>query len=115
VYFRVATSDGVQWLKCHPTQIYESLFHFTMAMVLLGLMGRDLLIHQRLKLYLIAYGLYRFATEYVRPEPQWWLGLTFYQWAALALAVGLAVQWWFDRQPRVAELDANAVAPGTVT
>jgi prolipoprotein diacylglyceryltransferase len=91
--------DSGRWVKCHPTQIYESIFHFTMAVVLWQLMQRDLLARQRLKLYLIAYGLYRFATEYIRPEPAWWLGLTFYQWAALALAAGLSIQWWIDRRP----------------
>jgi prolipoprotein diacylglyceryltransferase len=73
-----------------------------MAVVLWELMRRGLLVRQRLKLYLITYGVYRFATEHIRPEPAWWLGLTFYQWAALALAVGLTVQWWFDRRPRPA-------------
>ncbi|HVS39999.1 MAG TPA: hypothetical protein VMS17_30855, partial [Gemmataceae bacterium] len=53
---------------------------------------------QRLKLYLIAYGVYRFLTEYIRPEPRWWPGLTFYQWAALGLTVGLLVQWRLDRR-----------------
>jgi phosphatidylglycerol:prolipoprotein diacylglycerol transferase len=85
--------------KCHPTQVYESLFHFTMALVLLWLLFRNALPRQRLKLYLIAYGVFRFLTEYIRPEPPWWLGLTFYQWAALVLVVGLAVQWWLDRRP----------------
>jgi phosphatidylglycerol:prolipoprotein diacylglycerol transferase len=98
-WFRVREGDGWRWVKCHPTQIYESLFHFTMAIVLWQLMQRHLLARQRLKLYLIAYGVYRFATEYIRPEPAWWLGLTFYQWAAAALAVGLAVQWWIDGRP----------------
>jgi prolipoprotein diacylglyceryltransferase len=107
VYFHVA--DGV-WKRCHPTQIYESLFHFTMALVLLELMRRGLLERQRLKLYLIAYGLYRFATEYIRPESAWLLGLTFYQWAALALAAGMAAQWWFDRRPPAAELGAARTA-----
>ena len=77
----------------HPTQIYESLFHFSMALVLWEIMKRDILRQQRLKLYLIAYALYRFATEFIRPEPAWWLGLTFYQCAALVLAIGLVVQW----------------------
>ena len=36
--------------------------------------------HHRLQLYLIRYGVYRFLTEYIRPEPPWLLGLTFYQW-----------------------------------
>jgi prolipoprotein diacylglyceryltransferase len=83
--------------KCHPTQLYESVFHFTMAVVLLELTQRDLLRCQRLKLYLIGYALYRFATEYIRPEPRDYLGLTFYQWAAVVLAAGLTVQWLFDR------------------
>ena len=101
VWFRVPGPDGPQLMKCHPTQIYESLFHFAMAWVLLVLMLRDALPGQRLKLYLIAYGLYRFATEYIRPEPAWWLGLTFYQWAALALVAGLSLQWLAQgaRQP----------------
>ena len=71
VWFAVPGADGTSHLiKCHPTQIYESLFHFTMAMVLLWLTIRGLLPHQRLKLYLIAYGVYRFLTEYIRPEPR---------------------------------------------
>jgi phosphatidylglycerol---prolipoprotein diacylglyceryl transferase len=77
----------------HPTQIYESLFHFSMALVLWQIMSRDALRRQRLKLYLIAYALYRFATEFIRPEPVWWLGLTFYQCAALLLAMALMLQW----------------------
>src|ERR1022692_1031145 len=32
-------------------------------------------------------------------EPRYWPGLTFYQWAALGLTVGLLVQWWMDRTP----------------
>jgi prolipoprotein diacylglyceryltransferase len=98
VWFWVPGPDGPRLMKCHPTQIYESLFHFTMAWLLLVLMLRDALPSQRLKVYLIAYGLYRFATEFIRPEPAWWLGLTFYQWAALALVIGLALQWWLDRR-----------------
>jgi phosphatidylglycerol:prolipoprotein diacylglycerol transferase len=119
-WFRVRDGDGWRWAKCHPTQIYESIFHFTMAIVLWQLVQRDLLARQRLKLYLIAYGVYRFATEYIRPEPAWWLGLTFYQWAAAALAVGLAVQWWIDRRGPVEEPaavgvpDAVQLVPSTV-
>lgn len=86
-----------RWLRCHPTQIYESLFHFTMAVVIWQLMQRGLLAGHRLKVYLIAYGVYRFLTEYIRPEPPWWLGLTFYQWAAAVLALGLIAQWLADR------------------
>jgi len=87
--------DGV---RRHPTQVYESLFHVAMAGVLALLLWRGVLRGQQLKLYLIAYGVYRFGTEFIRPELAWWLGLTFYQWAALALVVGLSLQWWVDRR-----------------
>jgi prolipoprotein diacylglyceryltransferase len=70
-----------------------------MAGVLLWLTLRNLLPRQRLKFYLIAYAIYRFLTEYIRPEPTWLLGLTFYQWACVVLAAGLIVQWQFDRRP----------------
>jgi phosphatidylglycerol:prolipoprotein diacylglycerol transferase len=85
-------------IRCHPTQIYESFFHFLMAGVLLLALRCDVLRHQRLKLYLICYGAYRFLTEFIRPEPIWHAGLTFYQWAALALIAILTVQWRFDRR-----------------
>jgi phosphatidylglycerol---prolipoprotein diacylglyceryl transferase len=90
-----AMPDGTTRV-CHPTQAYESLFHLGMAFVLAELMRRGLLARQRLKFYLIAYAAYRFLTEFIRPEPPWLLGLTFYQWAALALAAGLAAQWLAD-------------------
>jgi phosphatidylglycerol:prolipoprotein diacylglycerol transferase len=89
--------DG-QIIRCHPTQIYESLFHLTMAGVLCVLIYKDWLRYQRLKFYLISYGVYRFFTEFIRPEPEWWLGLTFYQWAAVALVAGLAAQWAWDQR-----------------
>lgn len=85
--------DGV---RRHPTQVYESIFHLTMAAILLWITYEGWLRYQRLKLYLIAYGLFRFAIEFIRPEPAGPLGLTFYQWAAVVLIVALAVQWWFD-------------------
>jgi phosphatidylglycerol---prolipoprotein diacylglyceryl transferase len=85
--------DGI---RRHPTQIYESLFHLSMALVLWQIMRRRILCYQRLKLYLIVYGFYRFATEFIRPEPAWWLGLTFYQCFALLLAIALVLQWLVD-------------------
>ncbi len=85
--------DGLR----HPTQIYESLFHAAMAMLLWYMADRDLLRFQRLKFYLIAYCCYRFATEFIRPEPIFAMGLTFYQWFTLVFAIGLTLQWNWDR------------------
>ncbi len=78
----------------HPTQVYESLFHLDMAVVLWFLLRYRKLPGQHLKLYLIAYGVYRFLSEMIRPEPVFALGLTFYQWVSLVLIAGMAAQWW---------------------
>ncbi len=83
----------------HPTQAYESLFHLGMAVVLWLLLREGWLRGQHLKLYLIAYGVYRFLTEYIRPEPISACGMTFYQWVSLILIVGMVAQWWLDRRP----------------
>ena len=92
----VVFHDGV---PRHPMQIYESLFHLGMAAVLWGLMRGGLFRYQLLKLYLICYGVYRFFTEMIRPEPRDWWGLTFYQMVSVLLIAGLSVQWMFD-EPR---------------
>src|SRR5262249_18376418 len=81
----------------HPTQVYESLFHLLMAGLLLGLLWGGRLRTHHLQLYLIAYGAYRFATEYLRDEPGVALELPFYQWASVVLAGGLAAEWVGER------------------
>src|SRR5205085_1583348 len=83
-----------------------SLFHLTMAGVLLWLTARGLVRTHRLQLYLIAYGVFRFLTEYLRPEPDWFGGLSYYQWVAVVLIVGPAVQWWWG-----ARRDSASPAP----
>lgn len=51
---------------------------------------------QLVKLYILAYLAYRFGSEFLRPEPAWWGGLTVYQWTALTLAPIFLVLWWRD-------------------
>ncbi|HYV36735.1 MAG TPA: prolipoprotein diacylglyceryl transferase family protein [Gemmataceae bacterium] len=99
--------DG-QTVRCHPTQVYESIFHLTMAVVLVFIMRLDLMRNQRLKFYLIAYGGYRFLTEFIRPEKPEYLGLTFYQWVALGMIAALSLQWWWDARRQ----DANSSPSG---
>jgi len=101
VPWAVDFGDGVHR---HPTQIYESLFHLTMAIILWQLLRRGLLRWQRLKLYLIAYCIFRFATEFIRPEPRLIGGLTAYQWGSMVMAALLAAQWWVDQRALVRSL-----------
>ena len=78
----------------HPTQLYEAAFHFTAAIVLWDLKRRGIFAGQLFKLYMICYFIFRFATEFLRPETPLWLGLTGYQWAALWLIPVFVALWW---------------------
>lgn len=95
VAFGTAPDGGA--VARHPTQIYESIFHLGCAVVFFVLWRRKMFPGQLFKIYLLTYLTYRFFTEWLRPEPHYALGLTAYQWAALA-AVPLFV-WliWRDR------------------
>lgn len=85
--------DGV---RRHPTQLYESAFHFAAAFALAYLLRQGLFRRQLIKLYFLAYFAYRFATEFIRPENRLWLNLTAYQWAALAFFVLFILLWKHD-------------------
>lgn len=80
----------------HPTQLYESLFHFAMASLLYVLRERGVFAGQLMKLYLLAYFAYRFVTEWIRPEPDLLFGLTGYQLACVGLAPIFAWLWYRD-------------------
>jgi phosphatidylglycerol---prolipoprotein diacylglyceryl transferase len=85
--------DGV---RRHPTQVYESVFHLTIVFALIIIIRHGWLRNQRLKFYLIAYGIFRFLTEFIRPEPVYALGLTYFQFVAIFIVVALSVQWRYD-------------------
>jgi phosphatidylglycerol---prolipoprotein diacylglyceryl transferase len=82
-----ALSDGGDAILRHPTQIYESIFHTIMAVVLLVLQRKRIFENNRFKVYLIAYACYRFCSEYIRPEPEWFFALTFYQWCSIGMII----------------------------
>jgi phosphatidylglycerol---prolipoprotein diacylglyceryl transferase len=94
--FRSAGDPLGAMVRRHPTQLYEAAFHATMAVVLFVLLRRGIWRGQLIKFYILTYLGYRFATEFIRPEPEIFAGLTGYQWAALALAPLFAWLWWRD-------------------
>lgn len=55
---------------------------------------------QLMKLYVVAYAGYRFLTEFVRPEDRMLLGLTAYQFGALALIALFSGLWLRDAEAR---------------
>lgn len=82
----------------HPTQLYEFAFHAVCAVLLAKWQSQGRFRGQLIKLYIIAYLLYRFATEFIRPEPKLWLDLSVYQWAALVFVPVFALLWLRDRE-----------------
>lgn len=93
---RFQLADGGQTLR-HPTQLYESLFHLTLALIMVSLQRKMIWRGQLVKFYILSYLGYRWLTEFIRPEPELWSGLTGYQWFAMAVAPIFALLWWHDR------------------
>jgi phosphatidylglycerol:prolipoprotein diacylglycerol transferase len=102
---------SVDSLPRHPTQLYEAAFHLCSAAVLWQLQQRGVFRGQLIKLYILAYLVYRFATEFIRPEAKLWGGLTGYQWACLALAPVFVGLWARDAR-MMAKSMAKASPPG---
>ena len=84
----------------HPTQLYEFAFHMMMAAILFWLQMRRAFQGQLVKLYIIAYLVYRFATEFIRPEAHWFAGLTAYQYGCLVLLPVFVWLWRRDAQAK---------------
>ena len=87
----------VDALARHPTQVYESIFHFGMAAVLYVLFLAGKFRGQLFKIYLLSYFVFRFLTEFIRPEVRWLHGLTAYQWAIIFLAPIFVFLFWQDQ------------------
>lgn len=85
--------DGLQR---HPTQLYEAAFHLGMSGLLAWFGYRGWFRGQLVKLYIIAYLLFRLLTEAIRPEPVLVVGLTAYQVAALILLPVFIALWRHD-------------------
>ncbi len=86
--------DGLQ--PRHPTQLYEAIFHFSIAAWMAYLQPRGFWRGQWVKLYIIVYLVYRWMSEFVRPEPAIAVGMTFYQWFAIAFVPVFLALWWRD-------------------
>jgi phosphatidylglycerol:prolipoprotein diacylglycerol transferase len=100
-WYTVKDSAGVdRW----PSVPMEIAFNLCAMAVFLWLRRARLLLGQHFHLYLIAYGLFRFAHEFVRAEPRVAGPFSGYQFAALAvLALGLIR---FASRQRSAQPDA---------
>ena len=84
----ITYSDGI---PRHPTQAYELLFQVAVGLIFLALLRRGLLFGRLFSVYLIAYGAFRFAIEFLRETPKTWGPLSAYQGLCLVMiALGTA-------------------------
>lgn len=75
-------STGLRW----PAPQVEAGFQVVMLIVILLLYRRSMLRDRLFFVYLLYYGLFRFAHEFMRDTPKLWLSLSGYQGIALVLA-----------------------------
>lgn len=99
--------DGV---PRHPTQLYEAVFHLAAAGFFFWARGRGLWKRQLFKLYVMAYAVYRFFTEFIRPERRFFGEWTAYQGACLLLLALFAWLWARDAQASEAGAAADESA-----
>ncbi len=91
-----ARAGDAPGLLRHPTQLYEVLFHLVGVLLLWVAEQHRWLVGNRLKAYLISYLIYRFFSEWIRPEAKVFLAMTAYQWASLLLILVLVGLWVRD-------------------
>ena len=97
------------WWTWHgriPVQPMEVAFHAGCALALWWAARRGWATGRRLAIYLTVYGVVRFALEFARENPPIALGLTWYQFLALALVV-LAGGTWFHRSYSMAHVRSS--------
>lgn len=95
-----ATAEDGGMIARHPTQLYESLFHLAFAVIAAYGTSRTWLTGDWMPVYLIAYCVYRFVSEFIRPELRLLAGLTFYQLSAIAIALSMTTVLWQRHRQR---------------
>ncbi|GIH26364.1 prolipoprotein diacylglyceryl transferase 1 [Acrocarpospora phusangensis] len=98
----------------HPTFLYESLWDFALAGVLILLGSRFALRHGRLfALYVAGYTIGRFWIEGLRVDPAHEiLGLRLNQWTSVVILVGALAYFWLTRNKDTEEIIVPAGGDG---
>jgi len=84
----VRGSDGV---PRYPAQMFEIIFQLSIGIMFVVMVKRRLLFGRLFAFYLVAYGLFRFLTEFIRETPKFFGGVSGYQILSLVMiTLGLA-------------------------
>jgi prolipoprotein diacylglyceryltransferase len=90
----VFSARDVNGIARWPAPFVEGAFQVVMLIAVLVLQRRGLLRDRLFFLYLVAYGLFRFAHEFMRDTPRIVAGLSGYQIIALLMAaLGFVMLW----------------------
>lgn len=101
----ITYEDGI---PRHPAPVYEMLFDLAFGLVALAIYRRRLLHGRLFALFMLAYGVFRFASEFWRETAKAFGGLSAYQWMSLMLVVaGVASLVLRSRRPLPAFSDAS--------
>jgi prolipoprotein diacylglyceryltransferase len=87
---------GVDGIARYPTQIFEIIFQLAIGLLFLVMVKRGWLFGRLFSLYLVAYGAFRFLTEFMRETPKDFGGLSGYQLLAL-LMIALGAIFFLKR------------------
>jgi phosphatidylglycerol:prolipoprotein diacylglycerol transferase len=90
--------DGVDGVERFPAPLVELAFHLLAGGTMLAAWRHGLLRGRLFACYLVAYGAFRFGTEFLRVTPKAFGGLSAYQWLSLAMMVAGAAALHLRRQ-----------------
>jgi phosphatidylglycerol:prolipoprotein diacylglycerol transferase len=93
----VTYADGV---PRYPSQLFEVAFQLAIGIVFIALVRRRLLFGRLFSVYLVAYGTFRFGTEFLRDTPKWLGGISAYQAFCVPMVlIGAAMATWRTIHP----------------
>ena len=101
------TMNDQSGLARWPAALVELLFNALMLVVALLMRWRKVLPGQHFHIYLMAYGLFRFAHEFVRDTPRILGPISGYQVAALAVAMLGAIGFFLRQRPNQPTVDSK--------
>lgn len=78
---------GLDGIPRFPAPLAEIVFHVTAGVALIALWRRKKMAGRLFAVFLVAYGIYRFGSEFWRITPKAFWGLSAYQWLSLCMAV----------------------------
>jgi phosphatidylglycerol:prolipoprotein diacylglycerol transferase len=78
---------GLDGIPRFPAPLVELLFHVTAAVCLIALWRRKQMTGRLFAVFLVAYGIFRFGSEFWRVTPKAFWGFSAYQWLSIFMVV----------------------------